>query len=433
MNSRRNSPATAEMVRNALSSPLLATTITLTTIALAFSTHMFKSVVGWPGLLGALVTLVIVAALSLFFRRKAVELHGLLPISVLVFVGWCTLSTVWSGYPLTTLAGVAYQLAFGFLAVYIALVRDSIQIVRSTGDVLRVLLGLSIVLEVVSGLLLDLPIAFLGINGNIDKLGPVEGVFGSRNALGLVSLIAAITFVVEWRSRSVPRSLGIGSVWLAGICLLLTRSPVILVVTLFVVAASVALYFLRRTAVERRWKLQLVLLGGALLSCLLLWVARARIVELLNAGTEFEARITLWREMWRLVRLHPLEGWGWAGLWPQNVTPYGWFEFMTGHEQVSGLNAFLDVYFQIGLVGFLALVALVGLAVVRSWLLASSKRSLVYVWPPLILIALLISSAAESTMLVEIGWMLLVICSVKASQNMSWRNALARRPRMFEE
>ena len=49
-----------------------------------------------------------------------------------------------------------------------------------------------------------------------------------------------------------------------------------------------------------------------------------------------------------------------------------------------------------------------------------------YVWPALILVALLVTSAAESTMLVEFGWLLLLVCSMKAAQGMSWRSALAR-------
>ncbi|MBC7677905.1 MAG: O-antigen ligase family protein, partial [Pseudorhodobacter sp.] len=232
----------------------------------------------------------------------------------------------------------------------------------------------------------------------------------------------------ELRARSIPRGLGIGSMWLAGICLVLTRSPVIVVVALCVTVAALALYRLRRTSVDGRWMLQLGLLTAALAAAGAAWLGRTTIVGALNAGSEFEVRYSLWSEMWRLVELHPLEGWGWAGFWPQDVTPYGWLEFTTGRMHATGLNAYLDVYFQVGLIGFLAFLALVLLAFVRSWLLASSKRSLVYVWAPLILVTLLVTSAAESTILFEFGWLLLVICSVKAAQGLSWRSALPHKP-----
>ncbi|WP_104088479.1 O-antigen ligase family protein [Cryobacterium sp. N19] len=421
-------PTLPEALRRVLASPKFAASLTLIILAIAFSTHLLRSVMGWAGLIGILGGLVVLAIFSLVARRPIVEWHGLLPISIIVFVAWCALSGLWSGYVSDTIIGVSYQVTVGFLAIYVALVRDTFQVVRATGDVLRVLLGLSIVLEVLSGLLLDLPIAFLGVVGDIDRLGPIQGIFGSRNVFGLIALIAAVTFYVELRARSVPRGLGIGSMWLAGVCVVLTRSPVIVVVAVCVTVAALALYRLRRTPITSRRMLQLGLLSAALVAAGAAWLGRTSIIGTLNAGSEFEVRYSLWSEMWRLVELHPLEGWGWAGFWPQEVTPYGWLEFTTGRVHQTGLNAYLDVYFQVGLIGFLAFLALVLLAFVRSWLLASNKRSLVYVWAPLILVTLLVTSAAESTILFEFGWLLLVICAVKAAQGLSWRSALPHKP-----
>ncbi|MGO4784824.1 O-antigen ligase family protein [Cryobacterium sp. W22_MBD10_FK3] len=411
------------------SSPRFSATLTHLILGLAFSTHLIRSLMGWPGLLGALACLVVLAALSMVARRQSIEWHGLLPLSILVFLIWCALSVLWSGYALRTVGGVGYQLAFAFLAIYIALVRDTIQIVRATGDVLRVLLALSIALEVLSGLLLDLPIAFLGVQGNIVTLGPIQGIFGSRNVLGLISVIAAVSFIIELRSRSVRPGRAAWSIAIAGMGLILTHSPVFVVVASAVGVAALALYWLRRTPAENRWLLQLSLLGTAVLAALVVFVGRTSIIGALNAGSEFETRSSLWREMWRLVEIHPLEGWGWVGTWPQNVSPYGWLDFVTKSEHSSALNAFLDVYFQVGLVGFLSFVVLVTLAFIRSWLLASNKRPVVYVWSPLVLVVLLVTSAAESTALVEFGWLLLLICSVKAAQGQSWRRMLKPSPR----
>ncbi|WP_104082383.1 O-antigen ligase family protein [Cryobacterium sp. Y11] len=417
-----------DALHRVLASPKFAASLSLVILATAFGTHLLRSVMGWPGLIGILGGLVALAVLSLFARRPIVEWHGLLPISIIVFVAWCAISGVWSGYISETIIGVSYQITVGFLAIYVALVRDTFQIVRATGDVLRVLLALSIVLEVLSGLLLDLPIAFLGVVGDIDQLGPIQGVFGSRNVFGLIALIAVVTFYVELRARSIPRGLGIGSMWLASISLLLTRSPVIVVVAICVAVAALALYGLRRTPVTSRRMLQLGLLAAALVAAGAAWLGRTTLVGALNAGSEFEVRYSLWSEMWRLVKLHPLQGWGWAGFWPQDVTPYGWLEFTTGRLHTTGLNAYVDVYFQVGLIGFLAFLALVLLAFVRSWLLASNKHSLAYAWAPLMLVTLLVTSAAESTILFEFGWLLLVICAVKAAQGLSWRSALPHKP-----
>ena len=423
---RANTPDVPAAIMRILASPRFAASLTQVALGVAFAVHLLRSVLGGAGLVAVLAGLVALAALSLGARRASIDWHGLLPISILVFVSWSALSTAWSGYPAHTLAGVGYQLAFAFLAVYMALARDTIQIVRATGDVLRLLLGLSLALEVFAGVLIDLPIPFLGIQGNLARLGPIQGIYGSRNVLALVALLALITFVVELRSRSLRRGPAIASIWLAGFCLVLAGSPVVVVVALFVGLAALALFALRRTPTESRWMLQLGILGAAVIAGLAGWIARAPLIELLGGGSEFGVRYRLWTEMMRLTGLHPLEGWGWVGSWPSNVTPYGWLDFVTGRDQTSGLNAFVDVYFQLGLVGLLAFVALVGLAFVRSWLLASNKRILVHVWPALILVALLVASVAESTILVEFGWVLLLICAVKASQGMSWRSALRR-------
>ena len=85
------------------------------------------------------------------------------------------------------------------------------------------------------------------------------------------------------------------------------------------------------------------------------------------------------------------------------------------------------MYLQVGIIGLLLFVALIGLAFTRSWLLASNRRSVVYAWAPLVLVALLVTSVFESSILVEAGWMLLIICTVKASQGMSWRLRLPHR------
>ena len=62
-------------------------------------------------------------------------------------------------------------------------------------------------------------------------------------------------------------------------------------------------------------------------------------------------------------------------------------------SQTSALNAYLDEWFQVGLIGLFAFAFMVGLAFVRSWLLASRQRSFVYAWPALVLVVLLFTGA----------------------------------------
>ena len=133
-------------------------------------------------------------------------------------------------------------------------------------------------------------------------------------------------------------------------------------------------------------------------------------------------RLAVWRPIRVLIPIHELEGWGWSGHWWEGIPP---FSYIRDGLQPSALNAYLDVWFQVGLIGLVAFVFMVGLAFIRSWLLASRQRSFVYAWPALVLVVLLVTGLAESSLLVEFGWLTFVVCSVKASRELSWRTAFA--------
>ena len=411
-------------VREFVGSARFAQALTLVTVGFAFSTHALRALIGWPGLLTALAGLLVLCAVSLIARWRAVEWYGILPISILVFVGWSTASVLWSYEPGVTAARVLYLLAFAFLGIYIALMRDTIQIVRAFGDAMRLLLGVSLALEVFAGILLDLPIVFLGIQGEIANLGPIQGLFGSRNLLGFVALIALLTFIVEWRTHIARGVRAIGSVVLAAISILLSGSPTTWTALIASLVALAALYGLRRAAPATRWRWQIGLLAASVVALVTGWLFRIRIIELLDARTEFDVRLDVWRELSRYLNLNPLQGWGWVGAWP-DAAPYTWIELATGRAHSSALSAYIDVYFQVGVIGVITFVALVGVALVRAWLLASGRRSVVYVWPALMLVVITVTSFTESFALVEGGWMLLVVCAVKAARDMSWRDALA--------
>lgn len=408
-----------------LGSARFAQAIAVCTVGAAYLAFALRSTMGWAGLLGMLGALVALAALSIRVKRHEIEWHGLLPISLLAFLGWSAMSVLWSDYQWVTLGSVAYQWAFAFLGVYIALSRDMIQIVRAFGDVLRAILAASIALEVMSGILFDTAFVFIGIDGNLGVGGPIQGLLGTRNQLGLVALIALVTFFVETATRSIGRSLGYASIVLAVLTMLFTRSPVILGVVLIVAGAALSLIGLRRLDPVARRAAQFVLLGASVVTLLILFVARSRIIALLNAGSEFEFRYFLWRDITEVASSRTLEGFGWIGYWRREIPPFvGIDPFAAPHE--SALNAYLDVLLQLGIVGLTVFVALVGLAFVRSWLLAANKRSVVFLWPALTLLVLIIVSAAESSILVEFGWFTLAICALTASQNLSWRSRLPR-------
>jgi O-antigen ligase len=408
--------------KSVIASPRLTAALTLTSIGTAVFSFALHQLLGWAGLIGIIGGLVVLTVLSLGAQWQEIGWSGLLPISLIVFIGWAGVSIFWSEYHWATLAGLAYLVAFTVLGIFVALARDTIQIVRSFGDVLRLALALSMVVEILSGILINKPIHLLGVDGRIAYLGPITGLENTSDQLGLVAVIALITFGTEIRTRSIGKGWGIASVALGGIVLVLTRAPLALGAMLVVLAAAAALYGLRRASAAslRYWQLALVVVVAAV--AVLAWIYRAPIVATFNASGALTYRLTLWREVIVLTQSKPLQGWGWVGAWPIDTTPFSEFA-NPARFPGSALNGYLDVWFQLGLIGLVIFLGFLGLVFTRSWLLASRRRSVVFTWPALVLVVLLIGSLAESWVLVEFGWMTLVICSVKASRELSWRSA----------
>lgn len=395
-------------------------------VAIAFTA---QQLIGWPGYVSALVLLDVLLVASLVARRSEIDWNwAILPISLLAYLLWVGISVFWSEYQRATLLSTAYLLLVTLIGVYIGLSRDTIQVIRSMGDVLRAVLVVSIVLEACSGIFFDAPIRALNIDGELAAGGPISGLMNTRNQLGLVAAIGAVTFAIEWRTRSVTRQVAIPSLALAVGTMVFTKSPVVAMVAVVLVVAGAVLFGIRRLPEERRQFAQyavLTLLGaGALLA----WLFRGPIIGLFNATGELQLRLVVWQDVLRFAPLHWLEGWGWVGIWNPSLPPYSGLTPTNGRPHDSALNAVIDLWLQVGVIGIVLFLAVVGLAFVRSWLLAGRRRSVVHAWPALVLVALIVVSVAESAVLTEFGWLLLVICCVKASTELSWRSALLTTP-----
>lgn len=423
MTDRRPS-ALPPYLSDAVASPRFAAALAQSTLVVVLCAPAVRGMIGWPGYIAGIATLTVLAAAMLVLRRGTLDWEGLLPTSILVFLGWIALSVLWSGYQWATVSSVAYQLALAFLAIAIGVTRDIIQIIRSVGDVLRFVLAASVAVEVVAGVLIDRPLRFLGIEGQLAVGGPIQGLVGTRNQLGLVCLLAIVTFAVELMTRSVARGPAIASLALAGATLLFTRSAVSAGVLVVAAVVALALRWVRRGDSEHRRTRQYVTLSVAVGAALAAWIFRSRIIELLNAGSEFEFRLTLWQQVGRFVDLAPLIGWGWVGYWRTELYPFTAIDFLSGRPHSSSLNALFDLALQVGVVGAVLFTALVGLALWRSWLIASERKAVVHVWPVMVLTVLVVTALAESSILLDAGWLLVVVCAMRAAQGLSWRRLL---------
>lgn len=411
-------------VAQTLDSAAMARAFTVTALGAVFLAPAVVRTAGIVAYSTIIAGLCLLGAAILVVRRREIEPLKLIPSTVVIFAGWLLVTVFWTSDAARTLAGWVSFVAIAFLAIVIAHVRDTLQTARALGDVLRWLLSASLILEILSGILLDMPIVFLDIQGAIAEGGPVQGLFGTRNMLGFVAVIALITFVIEWRTSSVRRGVAVFSLVLAGSLALLSASPTVLVLCLAVGAAAGVLALVRITPPAQRRALQIAVASVVAGGLIVAYVLRHRIIALLDAGADFGLRADLWNVLLEFVAQRPVQGFGWFGPWPTTEWPFLVLNFATGGRHSSALNAYFDVLLQAGGVGLILFATLCGVALVRAWLVASARRSVVYAWTPMILVALLVDSVFESFTLQGAGLLLLVLCSVRAGLTMSWRRGL---------
>ncbi|MEV4735659.1 MULTISPECIES: O-antigen ligase family protein [unclassified Microbacterium] len=404
-----------------LGSAEFARAFTIAVLSAVFTSFAIERMTSQVTLATVITVLCAVGAAILWVRREELSLLRLAPSSLLAFLAWALVSLFWTTDKSDTAFGWMALFGFAFLAITVGHIRDTLQTVRALGDTLRVLLVLSLGVEILSGILFDMPFGFLGIQGNLALGGPVQGLFGSRNMLGFVAVLALITFVIEWRSQSVTAPIAIPSVALAALLAFLSSSPTVIVLAAAVGIVTVALTIVRHTPSERRGLVQWVL--GILVAVALTaaFALRHPIIALLDAGSDFSIRATLWNTMLDFVSLKPITGWGWFGPWARGEYPFTYINFLLDDHHQSGLNAYFDVMLQLGWAGLVLFLALGGAATVRSWLVASVRRSVVYAWTPLMLVTLAVDSMFESFTLEGAGWFLLVLCALRAGQSRSWR------------
>lgn len=413
-------PARAGAVR-LLGSVEMARAYTLAVLGATFGSFAIERMTSTTTFAAIILLLGLLGAAIVFVRRDELSFLRLAPFSLLAFLALMLISVFWSTDRSDTLTGWAWTFGFAFMAITVGHIRDTLQTVRAIGDTLRVLLVASLAMEILSGILIDLPIVFLNIEGNLALGGPIQGLFGTRNMLGFVAIIALITFVIEWRTQSVIAPVAIPSVALAGFLGLLSASPTVLVLAVAVGVVTAALTIVRHTSAARRNIVQWMLGALATASLIVAFAFRHPIIAWMGAGSDFSTRADLWNQILDFVAIRPFQGWGWFGPWQPNEYPFSSINFLLNDHHQTALNSFFDVLLQLGIAGLLLFLLLGLVALIRSWLVASVRRSVLYAWTPLVLVTLAVDSMFESFTLTDAGWFMLVLCALRAGQSRSWR------------
>lgn len=396
-----------------------------------------RNLVGLPAYF-VLAGVFVAVGIVLFVRLRPESFRWYrLPAPLYWFLTLAVLSIAWSAYRFESLLGVLAQLGTTAVAVVIAYVLSWQELLRTLGTALRYLIGLSFLFELWVAVVVRQPLMPWWLEqpeGKTLKLlfwsrdllfsgGPIQGVIASSVLFGFLGLLALIVWGVQLRAGLVRPASGWFWVVVALGTLLLTRSATVWVALAAVLVALGFALWARRRPPERRRPLYLT--GAALIVIALAAVIFARdfLFGLLGKSSDLTGRGETWAKVWELVTERPWFGWGWVSYWPTWVKPFEGLDTKAGLPVPSAHNAWLDVWFQLGIVGVLVFAPLVVLTLWRTWFRAVDQPrrgpgpALPYatsaLWPWLVMVALVVQSLTESRLLIEGGWLLLVILAVK--------------------
>lgn len=350
----------------------------------------------------------------------------------LVSVAW----SQWRGPTLITWLLLAAVTANG---LFIAHVLTWHEIVRALSSAFKWILGLSLAIELWVSLVLHGPLLpnfstppdgkidpqWYWVRDNLFDGGRIQGIVGNANLLAIISLFAIITFGVLFAARARWRTTLALWMLLAAYFLFRTAS-----VTALACAAAAAVVLLVALLMRRartpgaRTRIYVIAIGGTALAGGLVWLLRDQLLGLVGRSADLTGRSDLiWTKVLERVREHPLFGNGFSSPWiPDDPSFDGWI-VDHGISVFHAHNMWLDVLFQLGVLG----VILMGVAYLtllwRSWFFAIDRPrwdldaerpySPLTLLPSLFTVVLLVQGFSESTPIMLWGWMLLVLLSFK--------------------
>lgn len=381
---------------------------------------------GWGAIVLIFVTLAVVELV-----RSRVDVRRL-PILLLATLALMTLSIAWSAYPGASALGVAATLATTVFAVFLATCFSWAELVDALARALRIVLVLSLLFELVVAVFVRGPVLPLWVDhSGLDEIpkafywsrdllfdgGRIQGIVGNANILAMAALLSLIAEIAR---RVAGRGSGLGFVtWvvLAAGVLALTRSSTVFVAAAVVAVVCLAAWFARRGSGPRRVATAIGLLALTAGSAVAAVIFRGPLLELLGKSADLTNRLDIWAIVADLAGRRPIAGWGWISYWAPWVEPYDDLVVIKGVTYLQAHNAWLDVYLQLGILGLVVvgLFALTTLA--RTWVYALDGPRDSALVPMALLVAVLVQGLAESRLLIEIGWAILVLVSIRTATN----------------
>ena len=409
----------------------------------------WRYTIGWTGfaILGGLLS--VVSIVSLIVLRDRWNVGGL-PYPLIAFLALTVLSLVWSYYPGATALGLAATWCTVVGGIAVAVIFSWAEILRGLGLALRFVLGMSLLFEFVVAAFIRRPVLppvpepgidYANLPDKIPPMlfwsrnelfqvfddGKIQGIVGNSTLLSFVALIGVIVFGIQLAGGHVRRRWGLFWLAIAVANLAFSRSATNILGLVAVIAFVVAVLLVRRARSPRAVAVTYVgLIAVAAAGVAGALVFRSQVLAILGKSSDLTNRTQIWYDVSELAQQRPVFGWGWVSYWVPWVKPFDNLAENNGIRQLNAHNAWIDVWFQLGIIGLIVFVALVISTLSRSWLFAVDRpqvapgmpqaHTAAILLPLLLLVALIMQSFAESRLLVEFGLFTLALLAVKTKR-----------------
>ena len=386
--------------------------------------------IGWTAW-GALCVALTVATLILFLRSNPAATLRRIPISLTVLMGLMLASTAWSYYPAFTLlgyAGTVIATVFGLFLVATFSWRDLLQIF---GNVFKFILASSLIFELFAAFVVHGPIApiFKNYKGVVPPSGAyywtqgtlvkglrIQGIVGNANLLAYIAMLGFLIFAIQYAIKSPRRWSSVLFMCISAFCLALTRSAGIGFAMIMVAVGALVALIAEGHDRDTRHRYYRVAWTGFGIVAFFILVYREQLFTLIGKSPDMTGRTEIWKAVLGLIGQRWLQGWGWISYWIPGVKPYEGLIVRDNVTYYQAHNSYLDVWLQLGIFGFAIFVTVLVVTFIKLWRLAVRHTSPLYLWPLLVFIAILVQNLTESRMIVELGWVLVVVFATKVNE-----------------
>lgn len=387
-----------------------------------------RYLIGWWGY-AAFATVLLVAASVFIFKNPDKDLLRRFPVALGALLLLMGASALWSNYQLISLGAFGVQLATTLVAVFLAMQFDWRQLLNLFANTIRTVLALSLLIELLAAVTGpikppfayfegDTPPApaFWWVQGNLFQSERIQGFVGNANLLAFVSVLGLAIFFVEYLVSARNQKLAIASMVASVAFIALAKSATMTIALVIAAIAAVVAMVAEGKPQKSRHRIYRNTIWTAFFGVFLIAVYWVEITDLLGKTADASGRFYVWGKVWELITERWFLGWGWISHWIPGVAPYEGLIVIDEVPHYHAHNAFLDVWLQLGAIGLAVFLWLVWSSFVRVWKIAVSHTNPLYLWPLFAFMVIATQALSESRLLIENGWVLLVLLALKSRE-----------------